>query len=621
MNTPLTVKGTTVNSPLEILENTFGYTAFRGNQAAIIDALLQGDDCLALMPTGGGKSLCYQIPALLRSGVGIVISPLIALMQDQVEALSQNGVRAAFLNSSLTASQQRDVFLAIEQQTIDLLYIAPERILQPSTVSALASVEIALIAIDEAHCVSQWGHDFRKDYLALSQLKQLFPNVPRIALTATATPETQTAIVENLALNNHQSFVQSFDRPNIQYSVEVKANAKQQLLRFVREHRNQSGIVYCLSRKRTESIAAYLQEQGVTALAYHAGMPSDKRKQHQERFLREDGIVMVATIAFGMGIDKPDVRYVVHLNLPKSIESYYQETGRAGRDGESADALMIFGLDDVVQLSQFIDGSQAEEQHKRVEKNKLDALLGFCELSECRRDALLSYFGETRIPSTEPLEIIEKHRCCDNCDQPPQRIDATEQAQKILSTIYRTGQRFGFMHLLDILQGRSTEKTGKFNHHELSTFGIGKEFSSNQWRSVLRQLLVQGFVFVDQQQYGAIKLKEKSRTLLKGENNFLIRVEKERVKSSAANTRKRQSNVSEEDASLWDQLRDARKTLAEKFNIPPYMVFHDATLMEFMECKPKTLQDMRALNGVGDAKLEKFGQSFLDVLLDKETVS
>lgn len=592
------------NAPLTLLENVYGFNAFRGEQANIIESALQGNDSLVLIPTGGGKSVCYQIPALLRSGTGIVISPLIALMQDQVSALLQLGIRAAFLNSTLSAPEQNRIRETVIEGNIDILYVAPERINQPATLSWLKQVNISLIAIDEAHCVSQWGHDFRQDYLALSHIKESFPNVPRMALTATATPQAQQEIADKLALTSPQWFVSSFDRPNIHYSVAAKAEPRKQLLRFITNHRDESGIVYCLSRKSVESTAEFLNGRGVTALPYHAGLSDAIRAENQARFQREDNIVMVATIAFGMGIDKPDIRFVVHINLPKSMESYYQETGRAGRDGEPAEAMLLYGLDDVVQLARFIDQSDAHQAYKQNQKQKLDQLLGWCEATTCRRISLLHYFGETF-----------ENNCgnCDNCLNPPQTWDATEDCRKLLSCVYRLEQRFGTAHTIEVLRGSQSEKIERFNHQNLSTYGIGTNLSQPQWRSITRQLLVRGYLVVNAEQYGALQLTEKSRAILRGETKISLRKET-MTKKETRSSHKTSHSVSDNDKTLWNELRGLRNQLAKDKDIPPYLVFHDATLMEMMETHPQTSQQLLQISGVGEAKLALYGAAFLELI-------
>jgi ATP-dependent DNA helicase RecQ len=589
----------------QLLRDVFGYESFRGEQRAIIAAAEEGRDTLVLMPTGGGKSLCYQIPALLRPGVGIVVSPLIALMQDQVGALRDAGVRAAFLNSTLTRAEQQRVVAELESGSLELLYVAPERLVQEQTLELLSGVAVSLIAIDEAHCVSQWGHDFRQDYLALNELKRRFPGVPRMALTATATPPTRAEIVARLELDDPEVFAASFDRPNIRYHVQAKSDARRQLLKFLDGRRGEAGIVYCLSRNKTEATAEWLREQGFDALAYHAGLPNETRAEHQRRFLAEDGVIVVATIAFGMGIDKPDVRFVAHLDLPKSIESYYQETGRAGRDGEPADAWMVYGLQDVVQLRQLVDQSEADEQHKRRERHKLDALLGWCELTECRRLPLLAYFGERR---AEPCGN------CDNCLAPPATWDGTEAARKLLSAIYRTGQSFGAAHVVDVLVGHLTEKVARHRHESLSVFGIGADVEPHAWRSLIRQLIVRGRLRVDHERFGALALTDASRPLLRGEETLRVR---EDAKELAPRRKPRAAalgDVAESDRELWEALRECRRRLATERNLPPYVIFHDATLKQMLAERPADRDALLRISGVGQAKLERYGEQFLEVL-------
>lgn len=595
---------------LQLLQSTYGYESFRGQQADIIAAALRGEDCMVLMPTGGGKSLCYQLPALLRDGLGIVVSPLIALMQDQVNALQQLGINAAYLNSTLSQEEQQQINKQLRNGTIDVLYIAPERLIQERSLQLLRQLKISLIAIDEAHCVSQWGHDFRQDYLSLHHLREQFPGVPRMALTATADQRTREEIILRLQLDNPQRFISGFDRPNIRYSVQPKTDARKQLIKFIALHREEAGIVYCMSRKKVEATADWLSSRGLKALPYHAGLSAELRAYHLERFLREEGIIMVATIAFGMGIDKPDVRFVVHLDLPKSMEAYYQETGRAGRDGEPAEAWMIYGLQDVVRLGQMMDQSQAPEQQKRIERHKLDALLGWCEITECRRHGLLAYFDDHQSGS------------CGNCDvclNPPDTWDATVAAQKLLSCIYRSGQRFGAGHVIDVLVGRSTPKVKQHQHDTLSTFGIGRDFSEQKWRSVIRQLLVQGFIKSDVEQFGALHLTEKSRPLLRSEMTLFLREdlpEPQLQSSRRASQRKTGlgADVSPSDRALWDALRDCRKELADEHNVPPYVIFHDATLMEMMQYRPTTVDELLNITGIGQAKLDRYGDEFLEVI-------
>ena len=594
-----------INRATQILHQTFGYTSFRGEQSAVIECLLKGQDALVLMPTGGGKSLCYQIPGMLREGMAIVVSPLIALMQDQVNALQQLGVRAAYLNSSLSREQHAATVRSIVEGEIELLYVAPERLLQDNTLDRLRSLDISLIAIDEAHCVSQWGHDFRSDYLGLHVLQQAFPNVPRVALTATADARTQTEIIERLALYQPQVFISSFDRPNIRYVVQEKGEAKAQLLQFLQDYKRRAGIVYCMTRNRVDGIAAWLTERGFNALPYHAGLDAKVREENQARFLREEGIVMVATIAFGMGIDKPDVRFVCHLDLPKSIEAYYQETGRAGRDGEHSVAWMIYGLQDVVRLSNRVQESQAPEQFKRIERIKLDALLAWCEANTCRRRSLLRYFGETR------------EQVCGNCDvclNPPKTWDATESAQKLLSNIYRTGQRFGAAHVIDVLRGKDTAKVRQFRHQDLSTYAIGADLSDADWRSIVRQLMVQGFLSVNEQQYNALQLNEQSRGLLRGDIQLFLRRTAKTVKREPAKARSKGIEIAKADQGLWDALKAKRKAISDELGVPPFHVFHDATLAEMIGSMPSNQNEMLAINGIGLVKMEKFGRPFLAVL-------
>ncbi|HLU05869.1 MAG TPA: DNA helicase RecQ [Woeseiaceae bacterium] len=587
-----------------ILREVFGFTRFQGKQEAAITTALAGRDSLVLMPTGGGKSLCYQVPALVREGVAVVVSPLIALMQDQVAALTESGVQAAYLNSTLSYTEQREVLLNLREGRLKLFYVAPERLLQEQTLSLLTSLPVSLIAIDEAHCVSQWGHDFRTDYLALNELARLFPGTPRMALTATATAKTRQEIVERLALRDPLIFVSGFDRPNIRYLVQAKSDARSQLLRFLAGHRKEAGIVYCLSRKKTESTAGWLQSQGFEALPYHAGLPGDVRAAHQRRFLNEDAVIIVATIAFGMGIDKPDVRFVAHLDLPKSIESYYQETGRAGRDGQPADAWMVYGLQDVVRLRQMMDESAAAEEYKRNERLKLDSLLGWCEVTTCRRRSLLEYFGDRQEDS------------CGNCDiclTPPVTWDGTEVSRKLLSAVYRTGQRFGAAHVVDVLLGKATEKVLLHRHDDLSVFGIGKELEASAWRSVMRQLIVQGYLRADAERFGALALAEKSRPLLRGETTVMLR----RDLSLAAPPRKARTvkaSVAEADREFWEALRGCRQLLAAEHKVPPYVIFHDATLMQIIDRRPRDEHELLGISGVGQAKLQRYGEAFLSVI-------
>ena len=588
---------------LSVLQHVFGYHDFRGEQRAIIDNLIDGDDALVLMPTGGGKSLCYQIPALVRDGVGVVVSPLIALMQDQVSALNALGVRAAFLNSTLSAEQSQSLQQQVRNGELDLLYVAPERLIQPRTLELLHQSPLALFAIDEAHCVSQWGHDFRSDYLQLSLLHREFPKVPRIALTATADPRTRTEIAERLDLTGARHYVSSFDRPNIQYRIERKDGARKQLLRLLRaEHAGEAGIVYCLSRNKVDQTAQWLTDQGIPALPYHAGLSGAVRADHQQRFLREDGLVMVATVAFGMGIDKPDVRFVAHLDLPKSIEAYYQETGRAGRDGEPATAWMAYGLEDAIRHKQMLAQSEGNEQFKRHEHQRLEAMLGLCEVTHCRRQALLHYFGEN---------LEQPCGNCDTCLNPPQTFDATEASQKALSCVFRTGQRFGVNHLVDVLTGNRSDKVAAAGHDHVSTWNIGGEFSASQWRAIYRQLVARGLLAVDADGYGALKLTETCRPYLRGEVPLHLRKD---AAKSAERTRRSKPQVAEADRQLWEALRARRKQLAEEEGVPPYVIFHDATLMDMLALRPRDRYEMAAVSGVGDRKLEAYGDAFLTVL-------
>ena len=597
-------------TPHEVLERVFGYDAFRDEQESIIDHVAGGGDALVVMPTGGGKSLCYQVPALLRDGVAVVVSPLIALMQDQVDALLQAGVRAAYLNSTLTFDEVRAIEAGARAGAIDLLYVAPERLVGERTLALLDTIRVALFAIDEAHCVSQWGHDFRPEYLQLSVLHERHPDVPRVALTATADAPTRREIAERLGLGDARVFVSGFDRPNIRYAIVPKRNARDQLLRFLEAgHRGHAGIVYCLSRRKVEETARWLRERGYDALPYHAGMGADERKLHQDAFVREDAVVIVATIAFGMGIDKPDVRFVAHLDLPKSIESYYQETGRAGRDGAPSDAWMAYGLSDVVALRQMVEGSGAEEQRKRIEVRKLDALLGLCELTTCRRLALLAYFGEER---ADPCGN------CDNCIAPPETWDATEAARKALSCVYRTGQRFGAGYVIDVLRGSDSERIRSFGHRRLSTFGIGEDIDATTWRSVFRQLVARGLMRVDIEGFGALKLTEASRSVLRGACEVRLRRDaptprKRRRESPAQAAR---TALGPEHQALFDALRARRRELAREQGVPPYVIFHDVTLEAMTERQPLTLEEFAALPGVGEKKLERYAATFMEVLAD-----
>ncbi len=598
------------HSPAQhLLSSVFGYDAFRGNQQDIVEHVAAGNDALVLMPTGGGKSLCYQIPALLRDGTGIVISPLIALMQDQVEALRQAGVRAEFLNSTLDAETAARVERGLLAGEIELLYVAPERLLTGRFLSLLDRSRIALFAIDEAHCVSQWGHDFRPEYRQLTVLHERWPDVPRIALTATADPPTQREIAERLDLAQARHFVSSFDRPNIRYTVVQKDNAKSQLLDFLRAHRDQAGIVYCLSRRKVEETAGFLCEKGFNALPYHAGLPAEVRATNQRRFLREDGIVMCATIAFGMGIDKPDVRFVAHTDLPKSMEGYYQETGRAGRDGEPSEAWLCYGLGDVVLLKQMIEQGEATEERKQLERAKLDHLLGYCESMQCRRQVLLAGFGET---------YAQPCGNCDNCLTPPAAWDATIPAQKALSCVYRSGQRFGVGHLIDILRGSETDRIKQLGHDQLSTYGIGRDLDSRAWRGVFRQLVAASLLEVDAEGHGGLRLTDASRDVLKGRRQVMMR----RDTTSAA-TRDRSSAprsglpVQPQDLALFNALRGLRAELAREQNVPAFVIFHDSTLRNIAEQRPTSVDALARVGGIGGSKLARYGQRLVEIVREQ----
>ncbi|MGE0491130.1 MAG: DNA helicase RecQ [Vulcanimicrobiota bacterium] len=584
------------------LREVFGFENFRGLQADVIEHVLGGGDCLVLMPTGGGKSLCYQLPSIAAPGTGVVISPLIALMDDQVGSLVQMGVRVACLHSGLEWEEQKGIEQALRQGRLDLIYVSPERALSPRFGELLAACRLALFAIDEAHCVSQWGHDFRPEYLQLRELCDRFPDTPRLALTATADAPTRGDILERLGLRRPAQFVAGFDRPNIFYQAVVKSSAMQQLTSFLkREHAGDSGIVYAQTRTRVDKAANRLRELGFEALPYHAGMDNQQRQHNQQRFLREEGLIVVATVAFGMGIDKSNVRFVCHLDMPKSLEGYYQETGRAGRDGLAANAWMGYGLADVIGMRQLLATSNAQERQRRIERHKLDAMLGYCETTACRRRVLLSYFGE---------DPPENCGACDNCLDPPATFDATEVSQKLLSCVYRTGQRFGARYLVDVLMGKSDERMESYGHHKLTTFGIGKELGTAQWMSVIRQLVAAGFLSVDIEGFGGLVLTPRARPVLKGEETIRLRRDPESKKTRGPRT----SFEGPVDSELWSALRQKRLELARAQGVPPYLIFHDSTLHAMVVERPRDLRSFAGLPGVGSKKLDSYGQAFLSVL-------
>ena len=597
---------------LSVLNSVFGLPAFRGAQAEIVGHVTRGGNCMVLMPTGGGKSLCYQLPSLLRGGCGIVVSPLIALMRDQVAGLVEAGVKAAVLNSTLSWDEATAIEQRLLAGDLDLLYVAPERLLTPRCLALLGRAKIALFAIDEAHCMSQWGHDFRPEYIGLSVIPERFPAVPRIALTATADELTRREIVERLGLAGAPHFVASFDRPNITYEIVDKQNAQTQIKAFIRErHAGDAGIVYCLSRAKVDDTAAALTGAGIKALPYHAGLDATVRARNQDRFINEDGIVIVATVAFGMGIDKPDVRFVAHLDLPKSIEAYYQETGRAGRDGKPSTAWMAYGLSDIVQQRRMIEESSGADAFKRVSTGKLEALVGLAETAHCRRGRLLGYFGET--PTTA------KCGNCDNCLSPPLVRDGKVTAQKLLSCVYRTGQRFGAVHLIDVLIGRMTERVKQFGHERLSVFGIGRELNEKQWRAVLRQMLAMGHLRSDSEAFGALKLTDTARGVLKGETAVELREETPSARPRASRTRARRGDLvpapagrgEAVDSDLLGILRAWRSDVARQRNVPAYVVLHDATIDGIAASRPKTLTQLRDIPGIGDKKLERYGAELI----------
>ena len=597
-------------APLEILQRVFGYGGFRGQQARIVDHVIQGGDALVLMPTGGGKSLCFQVPALVREGVAVVISPLIALMRDQVLSWRQLGVRAAYLNSSLDWSEAADIESQMARGELDLVYVAPERLSSPGFLNLLEHAQISLFAIDEAHCVSQWGHDFRPEYLKLSILHERFPQVPRLALTATADMQTRADIQARLNLAEAEVFLDSFDRPNIQYRVRPKQEARRQLLDFIKSrHPEDAGIVYCLSRAKVEETAKWLKAEGFDALPYHAGLDARTREAHQDRFIKSEGVIVVATIAFGMGIDKPNVRFVAHMDLPKSMEAYYQETGRAGRDGLPADAWMAYGLSDVAAMRGMLESGDASEEIKRLERRKLEALIGYCETPMCRRQVLLNYFDEV---------LAAPCGNCDNCLEPVETFDGTIMAQKALAAIYRTGQRFGTGHLIDVLRGTHTEKTAKFGHDQIKTFGVGADTPKPEWMSVYRQLVAAGFLTVNHELYGALQLTEAAGPVLKGAQTLRLRRDAAAVFKKSARTSRPAGGapaaLSETDDTLWHKLRACRLELAKAQGVPPYVIFHDTTLLEMVRQKPTDRLGLSKISGVGATKMDRYGEAFLAVI-------
>jgi ATP-dependent DNA helicase RecQ len=596
-------------TPLGVLRRVFGYSSFRGQQQEIVEHVIAGGDAIVLMPTGGGKSLCYQLPALLRPGLGVVVSPLIALMKDQVDALRQAGVRAAALNSGLPAGEAGTVERAARDGALDLIYVSPERLMMPGCLELLRRCHIALFAIDEAHCISQWGHDFRRDYQALGILKQSFPDTPLMALTATADDPTRRDIAERLHLGAARLFAAGYDRPNLFYRVVAKRNARDDLLRFLEdEHPGDSGIVYCLTRRAVDDTAAWLSQRGRQALPYHAGLPAEMRARHQDRFLREEGIIIVATIAFGMGIDKPNVRFVAHLDAPKNLEAYYQETGRAGRDGLPANAWMSYGIADVMNLRRLVEASDMSEAQRRIERQKSEALIGFCETVSCRRQALLGYFGERDHPPCGN---------CDNCRDPVASWDGTIAAQKALSAVYRTGQRFGAHHLVDVLVGNATERVRRFGHDQLKTFGVGTELESRGWLSVIRQLLAQGFLLPDPEGHGGLALAPTAGEVLRGDREVRLRSEvaRERVRSRKASAKGTAAATLDPAAqALWEALRAWRLEEARRQELPPYVIFHDATLIEVARRRPTSLDTLAEIPGIGRSKLDRYGTAVLAVV-------
>jgi len=592
------------NSPLETLRKIFGYPSFRLHQEEIISGVIRGEDAFVLMPTGGGKSVCYQIPSILRKGVGIVVSPLISLMKDQVDALAANGVEAAFYNSTLNEAKARRVLADLHAGRLDLLYVAPERLMGESFLERLKGLEIALFAIDEAHCISQWGHDFRPEYVQLGRLREIFPDVPLIALTATADPQTRADIIERLGLGSAPCIVAGFDRPNISYTVLEKQKPFRQLMEFLKGRPDQAGIVYALSRKRVEEVAARLAETGVNAAPYHAGLPDAERRRAQEAFLRDDLRVVVATVAFGMGIDKSNVRFVVHYDLPRNIESYYQETGRAGRDGVAAEALLLFGYGDVAIGRALIESGGNAEQN-RIELHKLNAMIGFAEALICRRRVLLGYFGE-----------IPEEDCgnCDTCLKPPERFDATEEARKALSCVYRVGQRFGVGHVVEVLRGSVSQRIRSLGHDRLSTYGIGRELSQDAWGSIIRQLVHLGYLEQDMGNYSVLRLTPLATPLLRGEEKLVLARPRTRIVTTMKKEPKRGRKGEPHDEGLFQALRALRKKLADEQQVPPFVVFSDATLLEMAALRPSDTEEMARINGVGTHKLGRYGTDFLRVI-------
>ncbi|KQO75885.1 ATP-dependent DNA helicase RecQ [Rhizobium sp. Leaf262] len=592
--------------PFHILKTIYGYDTFRGQQADIVEHVIAGNNAFVLMPTGGGKSLCYQIPALSRPGMGLVVSPLIALMVDQVAALRQAGVRAEALNSNLLPDERRALWADIRAGKVSLLYAAPETLLKPDVLDSLENVPLSLIAIDEAHCLSQWGHDFRPPYRQLDMLIERFPDTPRMALTATADEPTRAEILEHMRIEGSDAFIAGFDRPNIRYAIMEKDNPRAQVKRFLRDHQDQSGIIYCLSKRKTEETAEWLRSEGYDALSYHAGMEREQREKNQTRFQHGEAIIMVATIAFGMGIDKPDVRFVVHIDLPSSIEAYYQETGRAGRDGLPSDVLMLYGSEDIALRNRFIETSDAPDQRKHMERQKLDALLGLAETAGCRRQALLSYFGDHCEPCGN----------CDTCAEPPEVFDGTIAAQKILSCIYRTGERFGQAYIISVLLGAEDDRITRFGHDKISTYGIGTEYDNRTWRAILRQLIAARLIEVDLAGHGGLSISDTGRQFLREKPQLMLR------KPQAARKTSRDRNgsgrtapiVPDEDAALFQALRERRMEIAKTQNLPPYVIFHDKTLIELAGARPTSRAEMARVPGVGEAKLDRYGPAFLEVI-------